>query len=81
MAVVRRKLVVWEEGKWSWRVDGNLWEFRLDLEGRRGLWRNGTTLSHAVRDTPLLCTDDAVIYSIGFEYGLVCDEPEGGDAA
>jgi hypothetical protein len=81
MAVVRRKTVVREDGKWSWRIYGNLWEFRLEPEGRRGLWRNGTSLGNAVGDTPLLCPDDAVIFSLGFEMAQFCTEPEGYGAA
>lgn len=80
MANVRRTEVKKEDGKWTWFLDGVRWEFRISPV--RGIWREGVTYASEIQRVPLLCVDDAVIFSKGVERGRAPTlRPTTGDTA
>ena len=66
MAKLRRTTVTKREGKWGWHIGASLWQWKAGTPGR--LWRNGFDVPGACKDVPILCIDDAIVFSKGYEY-------------
>lgn len=60
---------------WHWRVKGARWDYRLSPT--RGLWREGIEFTLSGGAGRLLCVDDAVLYSLGFEEAALADLQRG----
>jgi hypothetical protein len=70
VAKVRYAYVLrYDKHAWQWMAKGVLWQFRT--HPHKGLWRAGVRVDEGGDTVPLLCVDDAVIFAIGYEAGLI----------